>query len=245
MANDPNPLGPPSPPPDTYISSEASLKYWNSVPSTVNGMLGGYAQISCIDLKGSANFLAKLRREHPFPALPAEGPTRGLDCGAGIGRVTAGFLSKVCDVIDIVEPVQKFADEIKTAKMEGKGEVGRIYVSGLQDWRGPEEGVKYDLIWHQWCLGHLTDKQSVEYFQRCKEYLREGGWIVVKENISTSPMYEDLFDETDSSVTKTHKKYLRLFEEAGCVVKKTEVQRGLPASLKLYPIKFYALRALS
>lgn len=60
--------------------------------------------------------------------------------------------------------------------------------------------MKYDLIWNQWCLGHLTDAQLVKFLKKCCSALKPGGWIVVKENLSTSD--EDVFDETDSSVTR-------------------------------------------
>jgi protein N-terminal methyltransferase len=60
--------------------------------------------------------------------------------------------------------------------------------------------MKYDLIWNQWCLGHLTDAQLVEYLEKCGKVVRPGGWIIVKENLSTTE--EDQFDETDSSVTR-------------------------------------------
>lgn len=32
-------------------------KYWKSIPPTVDGMLGGYAQISSTDIGGSKKFL--------------------------------------------------------------------------------------------------------------------------------------------------------------------------------------------
>ena len=35
-------------------------KYWEQVEPTVNGMLGGYAEISDIDLQGSQRFLNSL-----------------------------------------------------------------------------------------------------------------------------------------------------------------------------------------
>jgi protein N-terminal methyltransferase len=60
--------------------------------------------------------------------------------------------------------------------------------------------MKYDLIWNQWCLGHLTDAQLTEYLKKCARGLRPDGWIVVKENMSTSD--KDVFDEVDSSVTR-------------------------------------------
>jgi len=221
--------------PDANISSSTSLKYWNSISTTVDGMLGGYPEISRTDLKGSANFLAKLRREHPSSAQGSL--RRGVDCGAGIGRVTAFFLSTVCEVIDVVEPVEKFANEAKGAKMAGKGVVGNVYVTGLESW-GPEE--RYDVIWNQWCLGHLTDKQLVDYLQRCKKAVTADGWIIVKENMSTNANGEDVFDDLDSSVTRSNEKFKVLFKEAGVRCMKTEPQRGFPKGL--YPVHFYALK---
>jgi len=48
------------PPPDSLISKDDGIKYWEGVAADVNGMLGGFAHISRIDLQGSRNFLAKL-----------------------------------------------------------------------------------------------------------------------------------------------------------------------------------------
>lgn len=38
----------------------ATAKYWDRIPATVDGMLGGYGFISNIDIKGSASFLHKV-----------------------------------------------------------------------------------------------------------------------------------------------------------------------------------------
>lgn len=208
-------------------------------------MLGGYPQISRIDLRGSANFIAKVRR---FPRSAGEKQTKlplAVDCGAGIGRITEGFLTKVCQVVDIVEPVQKFADVVKekkdtgAIKMDGKAQIGDIYVTGLESW---EPQKKYYLIWNQWCLGHLTDSQLVEYLKRCAGALEEGGWIAVKENLSTHQFGEDIYDEVDSSVTRSDRKFLDLFEEAGLQLVRGELQTGFPKNLGLYPVKMYAVR---
>lgn len=222
--------------PDSNISAADSLKYWETISTTVDGMLGGYPQISRIDLRGSANFLAKTRREHPSSSTD-ESLHRGVDCGAGIGRVTAGFLSTVCEIVDVVEPVGKFAQEAKGAKLAGKGSIGKVYVMGLESWE-PDE--RYDLIWNQWCLGHLTDKQLVAYLRRCKEAVTIDGWVVIKENMSTNLDGEDVFDKKDSSVTRTHEKFQQLFKEADIRLVKTEIQKGFPKGL--YPVRLYALK---
>ena len=223
--------------PDTKISPTAFLTYWKSVPSTIDGILGGYPQISRANLKGSSNFLSKLQRLFPSSSSPSP-LHRGVDCGAGIGRVTAGFLSTVCETVDIVEPVEKFAHEARDAKVIGPGTIGNVYVTCLQDWM-PEER-QYDLIWIQWCLGHLKDREVVAFLMRCKKAVSMEGWIVIKENMSTDREGGDVFDETDSSVTRTDEKFLKLFKEADVRCLKTDLQRGFPK--ELYPVRFYALR---
>lgn len=220
---------------DGQISQADALTYWESIPATVNGMLGGYPHISHIDIRGSLNFLEKLRRLKSSSS--SDQFTRGVDCGAGIGRVTARLLSKMCDVVDVVEPVQRFAKEARAANLAGKGKIGEVYVTCLQDWEPKEE---YDLAWNQWCLGHLTDTELVTYLRKCRGIVKEGGWIIVKENMSTDAEGKDIFEEVDSSVTRTDTKFRGLFEESGLVIAKTELQSGFPK--KLYPVRLYALR---
>jgi protein N-terminal methyltransferase len=205
-------------------------------------MLGGYPQISRIDLRGSLAFLTKLRRlsssgQDRNAATPRL--ARGVDCGAGIGRVTEGFLTNVCDVVDVVEPVAKFASVLEQGPLKTDGRVGDVYVTGLQDWAPTKT---YDLVWNQWCVGHLTDSQLVSYFRRCGAALSPGGWIVVKENLSTHRFGEDIFDEVDSSVTRSDYKFRDLFQEAGLYIVRAELQTGFPKGLGLYPVKMYALR---
>lgn len=244
--------------PDASINVDHSLEYWNSVSSDVNGMLGGYPQTSRIDLQGSSNFLTKLRRgksqtsKQPLPPL-----SRVADCGAGIGRITKGLLLGVAKQVDVVEPVKKFTDELVQSLGNGeyagdgevksdRGQVGEVINLGLQDWV-PEKGV-YDVIWNQWCLGHLTDVQLIAYLRRCKDGLipaKEGeeksmSWIIVKENLSTDIKHKDIYDEEDSSVTRSDDKFRRLFMAAGLKIVATEQQRGMPK--ELFPVRIYALK---
>lgn len=241
-------------PPDSQISHSDSLTYWNTIPPTVSGMLGGYPGVSHIDLRGSLNFLHKITRQFP-PPFSSEN-SRAADCGAGIGRVTQGLLRKVCSKVDIIEPVEKFAVEAAIKLRGGPHKInggveekataaweGETYIMGLESWI--PESQSYDLIWNQWCLGHLTDSQLVTYFRRCSDGLRRqqpsgGGWIVVKENISTNAEGKDIFDKLDSSVTRTDENWRKIFKEAGLVLLKTELQTGFPKHL--LPVRFYALR---
>ncbi|PYI02773.1 hypothetical protein BO78DRAFT_376364 [Aspergillus sclerotiicarbonarius CBS 121057] len=231
-------------PPDSHIDHAASLRYWNSVAAnskTMLGMLGSYPWYTRIDLRGSKTFLGKVRRM--IPNCPTEGKLRlGADCGAGVGRVTEGLLSQVCDTVDAVEPVEKFLEVIRQSELKRTGVVGDIYPVGLENWF-PEK--KYDLIWTQFCVGHLTDVQLKEYFVRCREALTDAGVLVVKENQSTDPFGLDMYDEEDSSVTRTDEKLRLLFQEAGLGVVASELQLGFPKNFKLLPVRFYALRPLT
>ncbi|KAJ5587863.1 Alpha N-terminal protein methyltransferase 1 [Penicillium hispanicum] len=230
-----------STPADSKINHAASIDYWSSVPSTSSqmlGMLGTYPWYTRIELQGSKNFLTKVRRL--IPGISPGGKFRlGVDCGAGVGRVTEGFLSHVCEVVDAVEPVEKFTHVLRESKLKQEGVVGDIWTVGLEDWH-PQKN--YDLIWTQWCVGHLTDAQLIEYIARCRGSLAKTGLMVVKENLSTDPRNQDMYDDLDSSVTRTDAKFRQIFDAAGMDVIKSEIQTGFPKQFKLLPVKSYALR---
>jgi protein N-terminal methyltransferase len=46
---------------DSLINRDDGRKYWEDTDATVDGMLGGHAHISRVEIRGSRNFLAKLR----------------------------------------------------------------------------------------------------------------------------------------------------------------------------------------
>lgn len=65
---------------DTLISRNEGRKYWEGVDATVDGMLGGFPHVSRVDIRGSRNFLAKLRiGSKPGQRIAA----RALEGGAG------------------------------------------------------------------------------------------------------------------------------------------------------------------
>ncbi|KAL4988148.1 DUF858 domain protein [Aspergillus falconensis] len=245
--------------PDTKINHAASLDYWNGLaatPNTMLGIMGNQPWYTRVDLRGSKTFLAKARRLVPG-AYKGSKLGRGVDCGAGVGRVSEGFLRDVCEVVDAVEPVEKFADEIRKRKINeeaqiqdalqngaesARGVIGDIYMTGLESWSPTR---KYDLIWTQFCANYVTDAQLVEFLRRCCEALTENGIVVVKENISTDFNGRDMYDEEDSSVTRTDEKFRALFKEAGMSVIASEVQTGIPKNYNLLPVRFYALRPKS
>ena len=228
--------------PDSLIDRATSLKYWNEMPATSSGMLamlGEYPWYTRIDLRGNKTFLNKLSRVSPSCSAFKTKVKRGADCGAGVGRVTEGFLREACEVVDVVEPVDKFTRVLHEGPLKRDGVVGDIYTVGLEDW-APER--EYDLIWMQFCVGHLTDRQLVGCVGRCRDALTQGGIVVVKENMSTNPDRTDMYDEVDSSVTRTDEKFRTIFREAGMELISTELQLGFPKEFKLLPVRFYALR---
>jgi len=150
-----------------------------------------------------------------------------VDCGAGIGRITKNLLTKLFTKTDLVDPIESFNKDV----MEGEylrverdtGKIGQVFTMGLQQFT-PEEG-KYSVIWNQWCLGHLTDVDLVEYFKRCREGLvPDGGVIIVKENLTFG---EDNFDGLDSSFTRTEKTFRRIFTKAGLKIIHVAEQHGM------------------
>ncbi|ODV71072.1 uncharacterized protein CYBJADRAFT_53019 [Cyberlindnera jadinii NRRL Y-1542] len=223
--------------PDSHIDYTDAIDYWTSVPATVDGVLGGYGEQTSVpkaDVVGSLTLVRKLRTR----MVPPEGYTKySVDIGAGIGRVTRDFLHKVSDKIDLVEPVKPFVQQMQTElkPLIEQGKIGTIYDVGMQDWE-PERG-KYWLVWCQWCVGHLPDDEFVKFLIRCKESLQPNGTIVVKENNSLG---EDVFDETDSSVTRSNESFQKLFKMAGLKLIAVELQKGLPK--ELFKVRMYALK---
>ncbi|RUP06155.1 alpha-N-methyltransferase NTM1 [Jimgerdemannia flammicorona] len=188
----------------TWYSDAQS--YWDTVTPTVNGMLGGFAHISTIDATTSLSFLGEFvhglkGRKGVIRKEPRIGKSYACDCGAGIGRVTKEFLLKVpFERVDVVEQSAKFVEQARESYLKREieeGRIGEIMCAGLQDFV-PEEG-KYDLIWCQWVLGHLTDDDFIAFFQRCKKGLKLGGIIGIKENNTSKDL---VIDEQDSSVTR-------------------------------------------
>ncbi|KAJ4487899.1 DUF858-domain-containing protein [Lentinula aciculospora] len=100
----------------------------------------------------------------------------------------------------------------------------------------------FDVIWCQWCLGHLNDSDLVAFLQRSHAALRDQGTdghngkslIVVKENVCSDA--EDggprtVLDEQDSSFTRSDLAWKAAFREAGLRLVKEQIQEGLPDGL--------------
>ncbi|RXK38907.1 hypothetical protein M231_03856 [Tremella mesenterica] len=132
------------------------------------------------------------------------------------------------------------------------------------------ERMLYDVIWCQWCLGHMSHVDLVAFLKRARAALRpsmafdplptpftpthpgasghphrftDSGIIVVKENVcedDPSGDSREILDEQDSSLTRSVGRWREVFEDAGLVVLKEEVQHGMPTGL--FTVKTWALR---
>lgn len=213
------------------------ISYWENVEASVDGVLGGYGHVNDADVKGSDAFLKTL--------LPARFGTErphlvALDCGSGIGRVTKNLLLRHFNEVDLVEPVSHFLDAARE-NLACDGDVDKdghravhFYCVPLQDFT-PDAG-RYDVIWVQWCIGHLTDDDFVAFFKRAKIGLKPNGFIVVKENIARNGF---VLDKEDQSVTRSDSYFKELFDQCGLYIYSSRDQKGFPG--ELFPVKMYAL----
>lgn len=139
-----------------------AVNYWEKIPPTVDGMLGGFGFISQTDIEGSKKFLEQL-----FNLKTPPGKEYAVDCGAGIGRITKNLLSDIFVHVDLVEQNPIFLEKAKAfIGRTNKNKIGVFFPIGLQDFT--PETHKYDIIWCQWVLGHLKDDHFVDFLERCK-----------------------------------------------------------------------------
>ncbi|KAK4473202.1 hypothetical protein MN116_004378 [Schistosoma mekongi] len=212
--------------------------FWSQVPATVDGMLSGYTSLNVPDIADSEMFLDEFG-----PSTTAY----ALDCGSGIGRVTKQLLLPRFSIVDMVELTQSFLDQ--TENYIGPDDfprVGERFCIGLQDFTPP--AGRYDLIWIQWVLGHLSDLALLAFLKRCAHGLSPGGVIVIKENITSPGGHDEQsimnseevnFDETDSSYTRPRSAYIRSFMDTNLKLIGEKAQTNFPSSL--YPVRMFAL----
>ncbi|KAF4615439.1 hypothetical protein D9613_003096 [Agrocybe pediades] len=106
-------------------------------------------------------------------------------------------------------------------------------------------GQGFDVIWCQWCLGHLSDIDLVSFLKRSHDSLKKHprALIVVKENICSDTddgKPQEIFDDQDSSLTRSDLAWKTIFQQVGLKLIREQVQEGLPEGL--FVVKMYALR---
>jgi len=199
-------------------------------------MLGGFSVVTHADVSASSTFLRSFLY-NPSDPTSRTGRLCACDCGSGIGRVTKHLLLRFFTHVDLVDSNLRFllfAQKALLSEHVASGQVERFIHTGLQDF-SPEHD-RYDVIWCQWVLSHLTDDDLVSFLKRCKCALRPNGLICVKENVSRE---DYLVDSKDSSVIRSDELWRRLFAKANMRVVKEAEQFGFPD--ELLTVKMYAL----
>lgn len=207
--------------------------YWDKIPPTIDGMLGGFGHISSVDIQGSCKFMKSLLTTKKRPV----GHHRALDCGAGIGRVSKYLLLHLFDYVDLVDQNQAYLEESKQYVGEAAGRIEKRVCSGLQSFE--PENNHYDVIWCQWVLMQMKDDDVVNFFRRCQSGLTKNGLIILKENITSTGEIE--IDETDSSVARSSKLFHDIIRRAGLAVVKEQRQQKFPK--ELYQVRMFACRS--
>ncbi|KAG5057778.1 hypothetical protein JHK82_012758 [Glycine max] len=217
------------------------VSYWEGVKANMDGVLGGFANVNEPDISCSEDFLNILLSERFPPAADARRqPLVALDCGSGIGRVTKNLLIRYFNEVDLLEPVSHFLETARETLASGcqtnsdMHKAVNFYCVPLQDFT--PDTARYDVIWIQWCIGHLTDEDFVSFFKSAKVGLKAGGFFVLKENIARSGF---VLDNEDRSVTRSDLYFKELFSRCGLHVYKSKDQKGFPE--ELFAVKMYAL----
>ncbi|KAA8514782.1 hypothetical protein F0562_017961 [Nyssa sinensis] len=230
--------------------------YWEDVEATVDGVLGGYGHVNEPDIKGSEAFLNTLLaerfadggRNRNLVALGTICLSHSLQavhstkeyCGSGIGRVTKNLLIRYFNEVDLLEPVSHFLEAARqnlapeNLIVSDMHKAANFYCVPLQEFT-PDAG-RYDVIWVQWCIGHLADDDFMSFFKRAKGGLKPGGFFVLKENIARSGF---VLDKEDRSITRSDLYFRELFNRCGLHVYRIKDQKGFPE--ELFSVKMYAL----
>ncbi|KAJ5073001.1 hypothetical protein M0811_09215 [Anaeramoeba ignava] len=211
---------------DWYAKSK---QFWKESEPTVNGMLGGYEEISEEDTQHSIQFLSQ------FLDRFSQSKTKyALDCGSGIGRVTKNVFLPSFDAVDLVDSENSFL-EVAKQNLDPK-KVLNFYCSPLEKFT-PDPN-KYDLIWVQWVAIYFADDDFVIFLKNCKQALKENGIIIIKDNSSKNNGF--VLDESDNSIIRSIPHYKSIFKEANLEILKEETILFTGASL--YPVTTFALK---
>lgn len=190
----------------------ASQYYEDNCPETIDGVLGGFANITDLDLEGSRDFVKEIQQIRGGGWSWSLGAA--AECGAGIGRVSKGLLLglnvKSCDLVESSSRLLAAAPDY----IGPESSRCRFYCQGLQSWMPAK--YKYSIIWIQWVFCYLTDTDAVSFLRRCGEALVEGGVICLKENSCSDTDF--VLDREDASVTRSVPYLLHLAKEAGLTV---------------------------
>eukprot|EP00188_Purpureofilum_apyrenoidigerum_P000379 Plantae.Rhodophyta-Purpureofilum_apyrenoidigerum.ctg11628.p1 GENE.Plantae.Rhodophyta-Purpureofilum_apyrenoidigerum.ctg11628~~Plantae.Rhodophyta-Purpureofilum_apyrenoidigerum.ctg11628.p1 ORF type:complete len:244 (+),score=39.30 Plantae.Rhodophyta-Purpureofilum_apyrenoidigerum.ctg11628:46-732(+) len=207
---------------------QKAKEYWKTQEASEDGMLGGYGNLSSLDIETSSSFLK---------SLPGVDFSRhALDVGAGIGRVSRNLLLPLFALVDMLEADAVYVKQSNIYVADERLE--RRICCPMEDFK-PEKG-KYSVIWIQWCIIYLTDADLISFIRACAEAVAPNGYVCIKDNVCSKGF---VVDKSDSSVTRSERYLQGLLDEAGVAIVKICDQHEFPK--ELFPVKMYALRLKS
>lgn len=209
---------------------EKARAYWESVPATVEGVLGGFGNLSALDIVESEEFLLKCFKVNKRSKKKMPDST-SLDCGAGVGRVSKDLLKKYYSEVHLVEVAQPLLDQ---AKKDLRGYPAQYFCDSLHTFK---PSITYDLAWAQWVLGHLTDDDLQAFLERIAGALSPSGLFIIKENVLREGTF--ILDEEDSSITRSKEEYERIMRASGLRIRVVTRQQKWPKGL--YPVYMWAV----
>lgn len=218
--------------PEWYGS--CSMWYSSLVEPTVDGMLGGLSYVHNDEVEWS-----KFRLKQ----LAADGTIRTnscLDCGGGIGRVSHYVLKPVFRNVDMVEGCKLFVQTSTTNFAKNSiRERYNLELQNVEELNKQLTGAKYDVVFLQWVIGHLTDRDTVKFLKFARDNLLVPltGRIIMKENCIINDGF--FLDKEDINLIRSLDMIRELCRQAGLRILTIDEQPTWPENL--YPIRFFVL----
>ena len=153
--------------------------------------------------------------------------TRAVDAGAGVGRITKHVLLKRFDCVHLIEADCRYSKRSRQYLGKKRSDKCTFSCTRIEDMtvQSHSDLVDSDLVWLQWTLQYLTDRDAVHALQTLAACLVRGtGVLLVKENRPYGGAREDRFQmETPAcsgryDITRTDNHHRLLFQRAGLTV---------------------------
>ena len=167
--------------PDEAARTALALAFWAQRNASFESVTGMQAlRDTRDDLEHTAATVARVLRTRPA-AAGSDGGSRCLNIAAGSGREAAHALAPGgCDSLDLLEPQAAYA-EVARARVPA-ARLGRVFTALAQD---HDFGADtYDVICVGWGVQFIPDEAFGALMRRAAGALREGGVLIVKDNVS-------------------------------------------------------------
>lgn len=211
-----------------------STWYSSLVEPTIDGMLGGLSYVHKDEVEWTTLRLKQLASDKAIKTNTC------LDCGGGIGRVSHYALKPVFQHVDMIEGCELFVQASTTNF--ARNSIRARYNLELQDIEALQQqfrGTNYDVVFLQWVIGHLVDRDVVRFLKFAKDHLLtpSTGRIIMKENCIISDGF--FLDKEDINLIRNLDMIKDLCSQAGLTVLTIDEQPTWPSNL--YPIRFFVL----